>query len=91
MNPRTTVPRSPTACPWPLAPVRTAAGAVPPYFAGLLPESRRLTALQRAIKTSADDEFSLLLAIGHDAIGDVQVVARDGTPWAEERREPAER
>lgn len=71
-------------------PVRTAAGAVPPYFAGLLPEGRRLTALQRAIKTSADDEFSLLLAIGHDAIGDVQVVARDGTPWAEERREPAD-
>ncbi|HUP68815.1 MAG TPA: HipA domain-containing protein [Acidimicrobiales bacterium] len=55
-------------------PVRTHAGAVPPFFAGLLPEGRRLSSLRRAVKTSADDELSLLLAVGRDAIGDVQVV-----------------
>ncbi len=55
-------------------PVRTHAGAVPPFFAGLLPEGRRLSSLRRAVKTSADDELSLLLAVGHDTIGDVQVV-----------------
>lgn len=52
----------------------TPAGAVPPYLAGLLPEGRRLSALRRAVKTSADDELSLLVAVGADAIGDVQVV-----------------
>lgn len=52
----------------------TPAGAVPPFFAGLLPEGRRLTNLQRTLKTSADDELSLLLAIGSDTVGDVQVV-----------------
>src|SRR4051812_47003425 len=48
-------------------------GALPAYFAGLLPEGRRLGALRRAVKTSADDELTLLLAVGADAIGDVQV------------------
>ncbi len=52
------------------------AGALPPFFAGLLPEGRRLSALRRAIKTSADDELSLLLAVGGDTIGDVQVIAQ---------------
>lgn len=52
----------------------TPAGAVPPFFAGLLPEGRRLSSLRRAVKTSADDELSLLLAVGRDPIGDVQVV-----------------
>jgi serine/threonine-protein kinase HipA len=57
------------------APARSgAAGALPPFFAGLLPEGRRLTALQRAVKTSADDELTLLLAVGADTIGDVQVM-----------------
>lgn len=51
-----------------------AGGAVPPALAGLLPEGRRLTALRRAVKTSPDDELTLLLAIGGDAVGDVQVV-----------------
>jgi serine/threonine-protein kinase HipA len=50
------------------------AGALPPFFAGLLPEGRRLTSLIRAVKTSADDEFSLLLAVGRDTIGNVSVV-----------------
>ncbi len=61
-------------------PLILAGGAVPPFFAGLLPEGRRLTALRRTIKTSADDEFSLLLAIGSDTIGDVQVVPQGQPP-----------
>lgn len=56
----------------------TPAGAVPPYFAGLLPEGRRLSTLRRAVKTSADDELSLLAAIGDDTVGDVKV-APEGT------------
>ncbi len=55
-------------------PVRSTAGAVPPFFTGLLPEGRRLSGLRRSVKASADDELSLLLAVGHDTIGDVQVV-----------------
>ena len=51
----------------------TAAG-LPPFFAGLLPEGHRLTVLRRAVKTSPDDELSLLLAVGADVPGDVQVV-----------------
>jgi serine/threonine-protein kinase HipA len=55
-------------------------GAVPAFFAGLLPEGRRLTALRTTLKTSADDELSLLLAVGADTIGDVQVVPTGTTP-----------
>jgi serine/threonine-protein kinase HipA len=61
-------------------PVLRVGGALPAYFAGLLPEGRRLGALRRAVKTSADDELSLLLAIGQDTIGDVQVVESGTTP-----------
>lgn len=60
-------------------PVVTAGGAVPAFFAGLLPEGRRLTALLQGVKTSPDDELSLLLGVGGDTIGDVQVVP-DGSP-----------
>ncbi len=56
------------------------AAAVPAFFAGLLPEGRRLTALRRTVGTSADDEFSMLLAVGGDTIGDVQVVPAGDTP-----------
>jgi serine/threonine-protein kinase HipA len=55
------------------APVVTTSGAVPAYFAGLLPEGRRLSALIRRVKTSADDELSLVAAVGSNTIGDVQV------------------
>lgn len=48
--------------------------AVPPWFANLLPEGRRLGLLRRAVKTSADDDFSLLVATGADPVGDVSVV-----------------
>jgi serine/threonine-protein kinase HipA len=58
------------------------AAAVPAFFAGLLPEGRRLTALRRTVGTSADDEFSLLLAVGGDTIGDVQVVPAGDLPAA---------
>jgi serine/threonine-protein kinase HipA len=58
------------------------AAAVPAFFAGLLPEGRRLTALRRTVGTSADDEFSLLLAVGGDTIGDVQVVPAGDMPTA---------
>ena len=61
-------------------PVVTAAGAVPSFFAGLLPEGRRLGALVREVKTSADDELLLLLAVGGDTVGDVQVVADGDAP-----------
>src|SRR6266536_826771 len=61
-------------------PVVRPAGAVPAYFAGLLPEGRRLGALRRAVKTSADDELSLLLAVGADAVGDVQVMPSGRAP-----------
>ncbi|WP_112235541.1 type II toxin-antitoxin system HipA family toxin [Kocuria sp. BT304] len=63
-------------------PVTTASGGVPAFFAGLLPEGHRLTVLRNAIKTSPDDELSLLMAVGADAPGDVQVVPA-GTPPAE--------
>ncbi len=74
--------RPPVATTLPLTPqpVRTHAGAVPPFFAGLLPEGRRLSSLRRAVKTSADDELSLLLAVGRDVIGDVQVVREGDEP-----------
>ncbi|MBX7443069.1 MULTISPECIES: type II toxin-antitoxin system HipA family toxin [unclassified Arthrobacter] len=55
-------------------PVFSASGAAPPYFTGLLPEGRRLNALRRSIKTSADDDLSLLIAAGANPVGDVQIV-----------------
>jgi len=58
-----------------------APGALPAYFSGLLPEGRRLQALRADLKTSADDEFSMLLAVGGDAVGDVTVIpAGDDVP-----------
>jgi len=54
--------------------VVTSPGSLPPFLAGLLPEGRRLTAIRMVVKTSPDDEFSVLLAVGRDMVGDVQVV-----------------
>jgi serine/threonine-protein kinase HipA len=56
------------------------AGAIPPFFAGMLPEGRRLAALRHQVKTSSDDELSLLLAVGRDVVGDVQVVREGEVP-----------
>lgn len=69
----TTLPLSPS-------PVLTAHGALPPFFAGLLPEGHRLTVLRAAAKTSADDELTLLLAVGADVPGDIQVVPAGQPP-----------
>lgn len=42
-----------------------------PYFAGLLPEGLRLRALLSRVKSSEDDQFSLLVAAGADCVGDL--------------------
>ena len=44
---------------------------LPPFFAGLLPEGRRLNALIDKIKTSKDDLFTIFSAVGGDCIGDI--------------------
>lgn len=85
-----------TTLPLDPAPVVTGRpGAVPPFFAGLLPEGRRLSGLRRAVKTSMDDELSLLLAVGGDTVGDVRVVPAgdeptDVAPLVEVRRDWSE-
>jgi serine/threonine-protein kinase HipA len=68
------------------APYVERGGAVPPFFAGLLPEGRRLTAIRSQLKTSADDEFTQLVAVGSDCIGDIRVLVSD----APERFSPPE-
>ncbi|MDO9398422.1 MAG: type II toxin-antitoxin system HipA family toxin [Herbiconiux sp.] len=49
-------------------------GSLPAFFAGLLPEGRRLSLVRSAAKTSLDDELTLLLAVGADVPGDAQIV-----------------
>lgn len=66
--------------------VRYAGGALPPFFSGLLPEGRRLSAIRSAAKTSADDELTLLLVVGADAVGDVQVVPAGAIPTTDDSR-----
>lgn len=51
-----------------------------PFFANLLPEGLRLRALVRAVKTSEDDLFSLLVAGGADTVGDVGVAPEGELP-----------
>jgi serine/threonine-protein kinase HipA len=63
-----------TTLPLSLEPVVLANGATPAFFAGLLPEGRRLGAIAERAKLSLDDDLALLLAIGSDLIGDVQVL-----------------
>ena len=70
-------------------PYVTGAGAVPAFFAGLLPEGARLLAVVAAVKTSPDDELSLLIAVGEDAVGDVFVVPHGSEPAAKPRTLPA--
>jgi serine/threonine-protein kinase HipA len=67
-------------------PVVTVAGALPAYLSGLLPEGRRLSALRAAVKTSADDELSLLLAVGGDTVGDVRILPDGVKPEDQEPR-----
>ncbi|MGU3436537.1 type II toxin-antitoxin system HipA family toxin [Actinomycetes bacterium M1A6_2h] len=61
-------------------PISTAGGGVPAFFAGLLPEGHRLTVLKNATKTSPSDELTLLMAVGADVPGDVQVVPSGVAP-----------
>lgn len=70
-----TEPEVATTLPKRVAEYRERGGAVPPYFAGLLPEGRRLAAVQAALKTSSDDEFSQVVGVGADCVGDVRVLA----------------
>lgn len=58
---------------------RVTGESVPPFFAGLLPEGMRLRAVVLGARTSEDDHFTLLLAVGQDAIGDVRVVPSGDT------------
>lgn len=69
-------------------PLITQAGALPPFFSGLLPEGRRLTAVRTATKTSADDELTLLLAVGGDTIGRVRVLGAGAVSAEEPTWEP---
>lgn len=57
-----------------------AARQLPPYFSGLLPEGRRLSALRRSLKVAPDDDLTLLVTIGSDTVGDVQVVPSGTRP-----------
>ena len=59
---------------------RREGGALPPFFTGLLPEGRRLTGLRKHLKTSADDELGMLIAVGEDTVGDVQIVSPNTQP-----------
>ncbi|MGV0743680.1 type II toxin-antitoxin system HipA family toxin [Mycolicibacterium sp. XJ870] len=61
-------------------PVVTTGGAVPSFFAGLLPEGVRLGVVTSSTKTSADDHLTLLLAIGSDTVGNIRVVPAGFNP-----------
>lgn len=60
---------------------------VHPFFAGLLPEGLRLKALRNSLKTSEDDLFTMLIALGEASIGDVFVASSD-TSLSQERLTP---
>ena len=59
-----------------------AAMRAPAYFAGLLPEGEtRRRGLARSLHVSEDDELGLLIHLGADTVGDVQIVeSGDGLP-----------
>jgi len=71
------------------APFDAAGVNLHPFFAGLLPEGLRLKALVRAVKTSEDDLFSLLAAIGTDTVGDVSATAVGSSPEEHAQEAPA--
>lgn len=54
-----------------------------PFFANLLPEGLRFTALVRKVKTSPDDLLSLLIAVGADTTGDISVGTAEGPEGVE--------
>lgn len=61
-------------------PVTLGHGSVPAFFAGLLPEGERLSKLRWAVKTTINDEFSLLVAAGENPVGDVQILPAGQEP-----------
>jgi serine/threonine-protein kinase HipA len=61
-------------------PITLPNGATPTYFAGLLPEGRRLSAIANRLGTSIDNDLDLLLEIGADLIGDVQLLPPGASP-----------
>lgn len=63
-------------------PVVTSNGGLPTFFTNLLPEGRRLTAIRRVLRTSTDDDLTMLLAVGGDLVGDVQATPMGSTPMA---------
>jgi serine/threonine-protein kinase HipA len=69
-----------TTLPLRAEPYRATGGAVPPFFAGLLPEGRRLNSLHNDLKASRDDELSQLIAVGWDCVGDVRVLPTGADP-----------
>ncbi len=69
-----------TTLPLSAQPLTLPSGASPAFFAGLLPEGRRLNATVTKQKIAADDDLGLLLALGADLIGDVQVFAQGTGP-----------
>jgi len=71
------------------APYVTGSGSVPAFFAGLLPEGARLHAVVAAVKTSSDDELSLLVAVGEDTVGDVRITPHGVEPARVSRILPA--
>ena len=79
-----------TSLPVSADPVITRSGAIPPFFAGLLPEGRRLSSLRRNIKASADDELSLLLEVGADPVGAVSIFPHGESPRPAEPIVPLE-
>ncbi|MBL8911510.1 MAG: HipA domain-containing protein [Archangium sp.] len=66
---------------------------LPPYFAGLLPEGLRLRAVLARTKTSEDDLFTLLVAVGSNCVGDLFPMLPGATHPLEERehKEPLDR
>lgn len=64
--------------------VETSGVNLPTYFAGLLPEGLRFTAMLKRAKTSADDLFTLLVMSGADTVGDVFAVLPGSTPNLED-------
>lgn len=71
-------------------PFVSGSGSLPPFFTGLLPEGARLDAVIAAVATSADDELSLLLAVGGDTVGDVRVVPYGTEPQAPSQDLPSD-
>lgn len=59
--------------PWRTSPYEALGVNLHPFFAGLLPEGLRMRALVRDLKTSEDDLFTLLAAVGGDTVGAVAV------------------